>query len=352
MRVRGEGLWRIARPKASTFVAGAWRGATPPGQSSLARSGPEGVGGSIGRVVRASGQTAALLRSGRISVMSVPGICDTIAMPQRIAITMHTCWRMVTWSLIGLVLSVAAMVAICVRSDIKHAVSTEYTHLSLPNQEESTLDSVIDTECFGLVRRTWFAFKKSPFAQYNPPWAYHELEDFGARAPSRNPSSSWNQVATWGRLRLLDPKVSNEPAIDATEQAAGWPCLSFCCEIVRETVPSGTRSTRNVAHGGITLPPTEFKDTFATFRVIPLRPIWSGVVINALAFGTAAWLVCSVVGSVRRERRFSRGHCPACGYDLRSDYRTGCPECGWHRSTLRAGPEAGLESAKVRVERK
>lgn len=33
----------------------------------------------------------------------------------------------------------------------------------------------------------------------------------------------------------------------------------------------------------------------------------------------------------REDRRLSRGLCPTCAYDLRADFESGCPECGWNR---------------------
>ena len=51
---------------------------------------------------------------------------------------------------------------------------------------------------------------------------------------------------------------------------------------------------------------------------------------------TAGWAVvvallsCSLQ-TARRIHRKRRGECCVCGYDLRSDFSTGCPECGWRR---------------------
>lgn len=69
--------------------------------------------------------------------------------------------------------------------------------------------------------------------------------------------------------------------------------------------------------------------------VLPLRPIWSGVVINVVVYGSC-WMILLVgtlvvlratLGLARRRR----GLCPACGYNLRRDFASGCPECGWER---------------------
>jgi len=34
----------------------------------------------------------------------------------------------------------------------------------------------------------------------------------------------------------------------------------------------------------------------------------------------------------REQKRRARGLCPACAYDLRGEFNSGCPECGWNHS--------------------
>jgi len=59
---------------------------------------------------------------------------------------------------------------------------------------------------------------------------------------------------------------------------------------------------------------------------IPYRPLWPGVVVNAVAFAAAFLLAAFLIGRARRAVRKSRGECVQCGYRL-ADSRT-CPECG------------------------
>ena len=66
-------------------------------------------------------------------------------------------------------------------------------------------------------------------------------------------------------------------------------------------------------------------------RVLPLLPIWPGFALNTLAYALAAMIVAGLWWLVRRSLRKMRGRCLACAYDLRGDYSTGCPECGWRR---------------------
>jgi len=48
---------------------------------------------------------------------------------------------------------------------------------------------------------------------------------------------------------------------------------------------------------------------------------------------------------LRHAVRARRGLCHRCGYDLRADFATGCPECGW-----RQPPPADLEIRDPKVE--
>ncbi len=120
----------------------------------------------------------------------------------------------------------------------------------------------------------------------------------------------------------------------------------------------------------------------SSFRILPLRPVWPGFAVNTLFYAALLWsLICSPFAL----RRFLRlridwcgsntihfdvapdqdigfdcgssltgwrsllvlvylfflpnkylwiqpsSRCPRCGYQLRSDFSQGCPECGWRR---------------------
>lgn len=67
-------------------------------------------------------------------------------------------------------------------------------------------------------------------------------------------------------------------------------------------------------------------------RVLPVLPIWPGFAINTTLYALAAMTITGLWWIARRGIRRVRGRCLACAYDLRRDYSTGCPECGWRRA--------------------
>lgn len=63
--------------------------------------------------------------------------------------------------------------------------------------------------------------------------------------------------------------------------------------------------------------------------LIPVRPVWDALLLNALILTLPAILLVGSIQSARGAIRRRRGRCPKCGYRLGG--RTGCPECGWGR---------------------
>ncbi len=64
----------------------------------------------------------------------------------------------------------------------------------------------------------------------------------------------------------------------------------------------------------------------SSFRILPLRPIWSGFAANTLFYAVVLWLLICGPFALRRFIRVRRGLCPACAYPRgESDV---CSECG------------------------
>lgn len=75
--------------------------------------------------------------------------------------------------------------------------------------------------------------------------------------------------------------------------------------------------------------------------VLPLMPIWSGLLIDCAVF-TATWIALgSVLIFTKRRIRSICGLCPMCAYDLRHDMKRRCSECGWTREAVKSSSDAG-----------
>lgn len=65
-----------------------------------------------------------------------------------------------------------------------------------------------------------------------------------------------------------------------------------------------------------------------TSMVLPLSPIWAGLLINTGVFSAAWFSLFLAVSLGRTYMRRRRGRCVRCGYDLRGSAGPRCPECG------------------------
>ncbi len=61
-------------------------------------------------------------------------------------------------------------------------------------------------------------------------------------------------------------------------------------------------------------------------RILPGDPVWTGFTLNTLLYASILFLATGGVRKLKQHRRFSRGLCPRCAYDLTG--LTTCPECG------------------------
>lgn len=76
-------------------------------------------------------------------------------------------------------------------------------------------------------------------------------------------------------------------------------------------------------------------------RLLPLKPIWRGLIANTSFYALVGWCGVMMVRWLRRHRRLLRGCCPECGYPMGSSAR--CSECG---SRLE-GRKTGLVECRV-----
>lgn len=60
--------------------------------------------------------------------------------------------------------------------------------------------------------------------------------------------------------------------------------------------------------------------------LLPWRPMWAGLALNAAVFGSSAWLLSAIFISAKRLIRRVKGQCPTCGYPV--GLTRVCAECG------------------------
>ena len=71
---------------------------------------------------------------------------------------------------------------------------------------------------------------------------------------------------------------------------------------------------------------------FAELTYLPYAPLWPGLALNTLIYAFIFFILTSTKRAFRHARRFRKGKCPICCYDLLFDNSLGCPECGWHKA--------------------
>lgn len=86
--------------------------------------------------------------------------------------------------------------------------------------------------------------------------------------------------------------------------------------------------------------PRWLNPTRSSLRQWPMRPLLTGMLINAVCYGACIWFVHRWSRCAVAHWRVWSGRCPMCGHMC--DPPSGCPECGWRRSTGEAAAdEAG-----------
>jgi hypothetical protein len=134
------------------------------------------------------------------------------------------------------------------------------------------------------------------------------------------------------------PDAAHSPSCVAQYCSAGWPIHAFegyrIAQIAPRASPLEPHRATSVAHYGALPfepdPPTPFS------VVLPLRPLWRGLVTNSLIYAFPCFLTLWGLSLARARRRARRAACTNCGHSLHGSSR--CPECGTPLSAARQGP--------------
>jgi hypothetical protein len=150
----------------------------------------------------------------------------------------------------------------------------------------------------------------------------------------------------WSKL-LADP--DNDGFLVSSEEARGWPflCLRWIATGSRQgfEIQGGIDLNGDARAAAVRQGETEYPvrgewvmhiEAGSSTRpiggpstkVLPYRPIWSGLLGNTAVYGLFWALIWSAFHEIRGIVRTARGRCSKCGYDLRGTTSSGCPECG------------------------
>ena len=123
--------------------------------------------------------------------------------------------------------------------------------------------------------------------------------------------------------------------------------LAFCSFRDVMTAPGDGQpmTSTPLEHGYATKYPAWTAGGPAHVRAIPLRPLWTGLVVDTLVYGVVLWLAfISPFGLLRLVRR-RHDRCLCCGYPIGDASR--CTECG--ADVSRGRPPARSQRAKTPV---
>jgi hypothetical protein len=146
----------------------------------------------------------------------------------------------------------------------------------------------------------------------------------GAKVSSRVPELEGGRPFPTQALPL--PSLTNVRNL----RSAGWPCMCVWGGIdgVPPSAAGPPQSFAAVGAMPIGRPLDEF-DEHGVCGYLPITPIWSGLAIDTLFYGTIAWGLVFLPGDLRHWRRSRGGRCVKCGYDRAGlAPEAACPECG------------------------
>lgn len=138
---------------------------------------------------------------------------------------------------------------------------------------------------------------------------------------SRLPMGDRASIPAWAGM----PSMEQTTLRQVDTGASGWPFRAFASESWQFKEPDELGGKwREELRGNVVLFSSSLRRT-----ILPLRPIWLGLLGNIGVFTLAGLCVAWVWRSWRASRRARRGLCPACAYNLEGILEgAACPECG------------------------
>ena len=154
------------------------------------------------------------------------------------------------------------------------------------------------------IVEVWHVWAEDPNRRLAPPGTIHALVE-----------------GTSFEAEMKDKFDRNE-APCALWRADGWPLPALSAEARWQSYDALGMSP---VIGGVRVGPRNVVPRDGV-RILPLQPIWSGLIINTVLF-VSLWFTLFSLRDIRSRLRRRRGQCVRCGYQLLPD-QTQCSECG------------------------
>ena len=138
----------------------------------------------------------------------------------------------------------------------------------------------------------------------------------------------------WAKVPIPDgnPNEINAAQLIANIEARGWPMV--CLYNIEHGPDNALANLNGPYYSGQSW---SYPSPTISHKVRwPIRPIWTGLLVDTIVLAFLAYLLWVVLviprRFIREVRRVKNGCCIQCGYDLGYNLQNGCPECGWRRT--------------------
>jgi hypothetical protein len=169
-------------------------------------------------------------------------------------------------------------------------------------------------------------------------WSFSSIDE---RSWRFTPPPSWPTVCTrcfvesnWASTTRI-AVAQNDTNAEFVEITitVGWPFRGLGCVVTwQNPPPPGTVQEPPELWRGMAVSPSLVEHGSFVRPVLPIQPLWSGLIANVALWSAAAWIGISAIGPIKGHVRRLRHRCPDCGQQLLNPQQR-CSECGNPGST-------------------